>query len=593
MKRAYILLGLVLLISFFFRTYKIVEWFDFGHDSDLYSWIIKDIVINHHFRLIGQLTSAPGIFVGPLFYYLLAPFFIITNMDPIGALVPVVMLGFFSTFSYYFVFSKLFNKYIGLIGAFLYAVSFSTIGSDRWVVPTVTTAIWSIWYLYAIVKLSQRNFSILPLLGILVGLIWHIHIALAPITITIPIALILARKLPGFKQATVSVLMALFILSPFIIFEARHNFSQSKSLISNFTANFSNGNSISESKKIIFGSQNNHAKINLNPKTKFSLEIEPQSPNIGDIIYIKLISKNPKYSTIVILTDCGTPKKFETGSNIAKFQWSTLNCKEGTHEMSITARAPSDSPLKIIFDKFINVLGKENTNIYTLFISPLNLPEIIQYIIMAIILLTPIFAWKMKLFATKQFLICYSWIFAVFLFFSISSIIVSEYYLASITVILILSISLILYKIYQIKPFGKYFILSLFLLILIRSFLYYISFEKYNKGYPEKRAAVQFIAADGKQKGFPCIGISYITTIGENVGFRYFFWLEKTHLIKPGSGVPIYNIVIPDELSKEVKQKFGHIGVIPPATIPPKEIIEKSCQTPDTNLTDSMFGYVD
>ena len=81
MKRTYILLGIILLIGFFFRTYHIVEWLDFGHDADLYSWIIKDILVNHHPRLIGQLTSAPGIFIGPLFYYLLAPFFVLTKMD--------------------------------------------------------------------------------------------------------------------------------------------------------------------------------------------------------------------------------------------------------------------------------------------------------------------------------------------------------------------------------------------------------------------------------------------------------------------------------------------------------------------------------
>ena len=98
---------------------------------------------------------------------------------------------------------------------------------------------------------------------------------------------------------------------------------------------------------------------------------------------------------------------------------------------------------------------------------------------------------------------------------------------------------------------------------------------------------------DAKQKGFPCITVSYITITGENVGFRYLFFLNKLHLIHPSVDAPVYNIVIPYGLSSnEVKQKFGHIGVIPPTRIPLKEIIDKSCQTPDTNLTDSMFGFV-
>ena len=106
------LLIFILLIPLFFRSYQIIDRYDFAHDADLFSWIVKDIVINHHYRLIGQLTSADGIYIGPLFYYLLIPFFIITKMDPIGAVIPITILGVLTVLSYYIVFSKLFNKQI-------------------------------------------------------------------------------------------------------------------------------------------------------------------------------------------------------------------------------------------------------------------------------------------------------------------------------------------------------------------------------------------------------------------------------------------------------------------------------------------------
>lgn len=593
-KLHFLILVLILLIGLFFRTYQVVERFEFAHDADLYSWIVKDIAINHHFRLIGQLTSAPGIFIGSLFYYLLVPFFILTKMDPIGVLVPIIILGIFTIFSYYYVFSKLFNKEIGLIGAFLYAVLLSTINSDRWVVPSVTTSVWSIWYFYIIIKIARRDFSVLPFLGILIGLIWHIHIALGPILITIPIALILARKIPNLRQIIVFLLITFFTLYPLIIFESRHNFSQSKSMINNFTANFGAESSISEKKEVTFGNQNDNAKLNLDPTSKFSLEVEPQIPKIGDEVNLKIISKNPKYSTLVIFTDCGNPKKFETGSNIAIFQWSTAICAKKNHTITATAKTINDPTYKITLNKFISILEKENTNIKNLFVFPINLPIVFQYIVTIIVLFASLFAWRIKSFTNSQLLICYTWILAVFLFFSFSSIIVSEYYLASINVILISGVSVILHKIYRIKPFGKYFILSLLLLILIKNFLYYISFENYNKGYLEKKAAVRFIATDAKQKNLPCIGISYITTIGENVGFRYFFYLLNIHLVHPSLDVPVYNIFIPEEFSPDkTKQKFGHIAVTPPTNIPSKEIIQKSCQTPNTNLTDPMLGYVD
>lgn len=126
---------LVVLLAIFFRTYDIVGRFDFAHDGDLYSWIVKDIVVDKHLRLIGQQTTAMGIFIGPLFYYMLIPFFILTRMDPIGALIPITIFGIATVISYYFVFLKLFNKTVGLIASFLYAVLLVPVYFDLRVVP--------------------------------------------------------------------------------------------------------------------------------------------------------------------------------------------------------------------------------------------------------------------------------------------------------------------------------------------------------------------------------------------------------------------------------------------------------------------------
>ena len=135
---------------------------------------------------------------------------------------------------------------------------------------------------------------------------------------------------------------------------------------------------------------------------------------------------------------------------------------------------------------------------------------------------------------------------------------------------------------------------GLLILIPIKNGYFMITQDYYHKGYIEKKAVVNFIKTDSENRGFPCIGISYITAAGENVGFRYFFYLKNMHLVHPSLNIPVYNIVIPDELSLgEAKQKFGHIGVIPPTKVPSLETIQKTCQTPNTNLTDSLFGYVD
>lgn len=484
-----IILIFILLIGLFFRSYKIINRLNFDHDGDLSAWIVKDIVINHHPRLVGQLTTAPGIFIGPLYYYLIAPFYILTKMDPIGAVIPITIIGVLTVFSYYYVFSKLFNTKVGLISSFLYAVLLSGVQIDRRVVPSTPTNIWVIWYFYTIVSIARGNYSVLPILGILIGLIWHIHIALLPALIAIPAAVFVSNKLPT-KKHMINFLLALFISSlPLIIFEARHNFQQTFSLLNNF----------STKDQIATGLY------------KFQLVFEMITKNINKLLFM--------------------PQSFKSTNNV--------------------------------------------------FFVPA-------------ILLSSLLLIKSKILSLKEIIPLYVWFLGVFIFFGFSSSPISEYYFYNIEVIFLTIATLFIYLLYKQSSLGKLLTLLLLGLILLKNSYYLITQDYYHKGYLDKKALVEYVTKNAKESDFPCIGVSYITTPGENVGFRYFFYLKNLHLVHPSLEIPVYNIIIPEELSKEQgKIKFAHIGLIPPKNIPTKEIIEKSCQIPNTNLNDPMFGYVE
>lgn len=472
MKRSQLLLlALILILGLFLRTYKIVERMDFGHDADLYSWIVKDITVNHHFRLIGQLTSAPGIYIGPLFYYFLTPFFILSRMDPVGVNLAAILLGLLTTFSYYWVFSKIFNEKVGLIGAFLYATLPATVSLDRWIVPTITTPLWSVWYLYALFKISRGKFNYFWLMGILIGFIWHIHIALAPVLLTLPFAIFLSKKLPGFKDLARFLIFLLATSAPLIIFEFKHNFSQTFSLINNFGLG--------------------------------------QEGGPAGFYKFKLI-------------------------------------------------------LSMLFFPPLIAIGS---------------------------LISMMFLIKTKLIALKEALLIIAWIAGPVLFFSLSSSPISQYYFSNTNAVFLAISSLAIFVVHK-----KSLFLSLILLVFIflRSLFLLLDQDHYAKGYLEKKAVADYIVADAKSKNFPCFSLNYITSPGENVGFRYFFFLKNAHIAVAGRGSPVYNIVIPDEYAlKEVKVKFGHIGIIPPTEIPSKDLMTDACSGQNTNLTDPMFGYVE
>ncbi len=488
-KKHHYILIFILLVGLFFRTYQLVDRYAFAHDADLYSWIVKDIVVNHHFRLIGQLTSADGIFIGPIFYYSLIPFFILTKMDPIGALIPITILGILTLISYYFVFTKIFNKQVGLIAIFLQSVLLTQVNSDRWVVPTAPTSIWVVWYFYCLLQITRGKYQVLPILGLLVGLIWNIHIALVPTLLAIPIAILVSKKMPSTKQVAMFFLVLIISSLPLIAFEAKHNFSQTNSLLNNF--------------KVNHGGKTGLEKLNLN--------ILKITQNTGQLFFY--------------------PQTFPIDARVLVF----------------------------------------------------------------VILLSPIILIRKKLIKFIEVLPLYFWIIGVLVFFTLSSSPVSEYYFASLDIIFFSFVVLLGYLILKTNRTWKFLVLILLTFIGIKNLYFFTNEYYYHKGYVEKKAAAKFVADDSKQKGYPCVAISYITPPGENVGFRYFFWLDKLHVNQSWSGSPDYTIVIPDELSSgSINARFGHVGVIVPHdNIPNKESIDKSCSGQDSNLTDPLFGYTE
>src|SRR3989338_6433550 len=226
-----IILLVILLCALFLRTYKSIEGYGYGHDADLYSWIVKDIVVDGHIRLIGQETSTSGIYIGPLYYYMLIPFYLLTNMDPIGVIGFAAALGLLTVFSYYWVFKKLFVPTTGLIAAFVQTFLEIRIGYDRWIVPKILVNIWAIWYLFVVFNLSRGNFSVFFILGILVGLIWHINLALVPILLLVPVAIFFSKKLPSVKNVILGFAGFIIPSVPLILFEIKHGFTPTSAFI--------------------------------------------------------------------------------------------------------------------------------------------------------------------------------------------------------------------------------------------------------------------------------------------------------------------------------------------------------------------------
>ena|SRR3989344_2930827 len=486
----HLLIIFIILVGISLRSYDLVNRYGFAADGDLFSWIVRNIVDDKHLRLVGQQTSTLGIFIGPLFYYLLVPFYVLNLMDPVGALYFAVTISALTIISFYFVFWKLFDQVTGIVAVFLQAVLLTRVTHDRWVVPTITTSIWEVWYFFTLVMLLRGNFSVMPLLGLLAALIWHISLSLLPILILTPLAIFLSKKIPKVSDIVKGFLVFTVTSFPLIIFEIKHNFIQTTSLISSF------------------------------------------SSSLGD-------------------------------------QRSFLDKLPRVFDMAI-------SSLSLIFfypNQIYGVLQNAAFLILIFVLFHFCLPKGVEY--------------------KKLMIILFVWIFSMVFFFIFSSKIISEYYFDNLNMVF-LSLAILIFSVI-LKSKQRWFVLAILGLLLFRSINYIINTNDHNfMGYQERKSVAKFIKEDSLSKGYPCVSVSYITHPGENIGFRYFFYLNNLHVNQPSSGSPNYTIVIPSSLSPDsIQASFGVIGVIPPTDKIDKIEVERSCSGQNANLTDPMLNYVE
>lgn len=463
----------------------------YGHDQDLAAWIVKDMIVNHHVRLIGQETSITGLFIGGLYYYSLIPFFLLFKMHPIATMPTPVIISVLSGISFYVVNTKLFGYKVGLISALLYAVSINHTMLDRWSVPTQPTTLWAIWFFYSIFSLTRGNLKVTPIFVVLIALIWHIHIAFVPLLVLIPIALYLNRqklktesKKLNFKWLAISILIAIILITPFFVFEIRHNFQQFHGLL--------------------------QATID-------------QKEHLSILMRSYLVIQNFGMTFIFSLS----PKLIAINYH---FTW-------------------------------------------TNFLWPIG--------VLSIYTMLYVYLRKQKVIQKNEAIILGCWLLIVFLGQALTKRPISEYYFYNLLPLPIFFVSLFLSELIKKKQYTKpiYILLSIYTFFNI---FYFTSLPPLNREYLNIEKTIQFIKADSQNHNYQCIALNFFGEPGVGVGFRYPSWYYNLPLIRPTSGIPIYNIAIPPKMTHEAQMIYGDYAIIPPQNN--QNFDFSLCQKPETQL---------
>ncbi len=235
--KQYWLLGMIFILALGIRFLYFPYNIYFGYDQARDAFVVQEL-LQGNLRLVGPTTLIDGLFHGPLYYYIFAPFHFISGGNPevINAflrvlnatgIVWVFLIGYF-----------LYGRKTGFLAAFLYAVSFEqtqfAIYQNH---PSLSVQAGLVFYLGLVLLLFRKRWWGLVVAALGWGLAIQLEFPLIYLGIGGFILLFglgkLGKLLPklSIRQIAISAAVFLIVISSFIMAEFKFHFRGVQTLI--------------------------------------------------------------------------------------------------------------------------------------------------------------------------------------------------------------------------------------------------------------------------------------------------------------------------------------------------------------------------
>ncbi len=227
------MLFLILLLAAFLRLYKIREFAVFLGDEGRDALVVKRMIVDHKFTLLGPTASVGGFYLGPIYYYFMIPFLWLANFDPVGPALMVALFGILSVGLLYWTVRNWVDPTSAAIAALLYATAPGIVLASRTSWNPNIMPFFSLLSVFAFTQgISRKKPAYFVLAGIAYGVAIQSHylgLILGPILAAATI--INYRPKEWFKRAILEVVGFIIGSLMFIAFELRHNFPNTRSVI--------------------------------------------------------------------------------------------------------------------------------------------------------------------------------------------------------------------------------------------------------------------------------------------------------------------------------------------------------------------------
>lgn len=238
-----IFLFLLLIAAAFLRLYRIGDYMTFLGDEGRDVLVVYNI-LHGHLTLLGPTASVGGFFLGPIYYYFMAPFLWLFNYDPVGPAVMIGLLGVATVYLVYKIGSEFFDKKAGVAAAVLYTFSPLVIGYSRSSWNPNPMPFFTLLTLYVLYKaLRKRSVFLFIICGLLYGIDMQLHYIEAFTGVIMIVYIFLHESFFVVQEKSITkivtdalekyayVFLGFFAgISPFLAFEVRHGFPDAKSL---------------------------------------------------------------------------------------------------------------------------------------------------------------------------------------------------------------------------------------------------------------------------------------------------------------------------------------------------------------------------
>jgi 4-amino-4-deoxy-L-arabinose transferase-like glycosyltransferase len=228
---AFVLLSIILLGAFF-RLYRISEYMTFLGDEGRDVIVVRRLLVDFDLILVGPGTSIGNMYLGPLYYYMMAPALLLANFSPAGPAAMIAFLGVATIFFVWFVAREWFGKFAAVVASLLYAITpvIITYSRSSWnpnIMPFFALlTIYSIWQVW-----QKNKWGWLIVAGTSMAFVLQSHYLGLLLIPTLGFFWLLTlvkvkgkrQELKEFiKQSIIGGFLFLLLMSPLVIFDARH-----------------------------------------------------------------------------------------------------------------------------------------------------------------------------------------------------------------------------------------------------------------------------------------------------------------------------------------------------------------------------------